>query len=65
MTRWRKVHSEQWYGTIQDERWLIIDDSRLGDDVEKEVCEVWAEEDADMIIAALEAHFAVDTPVKL
>ena len=59
--RWVKVHSVETYGSLKDERWLILDDSRPGDHVDKEVCEVWFEDDADMIIAALE-NYAVDTP---
>ena len=60
--RWLKVHSEQVFGSILFESWFVYDDSRSGDAVDKEVCEVWDEEDADMIIAALEQHFTVDTP---
>ena len=68
MNRWRKVHYVHNYGESTDEGWIILDDSRPGDeDLLKEVCEVWAEEGADMIIAALQLHdlLHVDTPDKL
>ena len=48
---WRLTRHEDDHGDVS---WLIHDDSRPGSHIDTEVCQIWQEADANLILAALQ-----------
>ena len=54
---WRVVaHEDTSHDSVPSKSWLLMDDSRPGDHIDKEVAQIWSEADAELIRDALQEN---------